>query len=192
MPRTAGTVRCAWQTITVSFPCRYTVSNLCGGYLATKYPPGVVLATGVAVWSLFTIATPYAASGKPTLHLWTHDAETGARVRLDRSILLHVSWCFRECTPGAWRVTAHFHPVSSQATIRILNMAYNFFSLLSVSVDEFARELVQFWLPSFAKWILLQCGTSRNACAKPPMRLPLSLCRITGCTTSMPRYHGTG
>lgn len=48
--------------ISSAFFIGYTVSNLCGGYLATKYPPGIVLASGVAIWSLFTIATPYAAA----------------------------------------------------------------------------------------------------------------------------------
>lgn len=37
------------------------VTNLCGGFLATRYSAKGVLAVGVVLWSMFTIATPTAA-----------------------------------------------------------------------------------------------------------------------------------
>ena len=39
------------------------VTNLCGGFLATKYSAKGVLALGVVLWSVFTLATPTAAAG---------------------------------------------------------------------------------------------------------------------------------
>lgn len=39
------------------------ITNLCGGFLATKYSAKGVLALGVVLWSMFTIATPSAAAG---------------------------------------------------------------------------------------------------------------------------------
>ena len=45
----------------LSFPsCQIT--NLCGGFLATRYSAKGVLALGVVLWSMFTIATPAAAA----------------------------------------------------------------------------------------------------------------------------------
>eukprot|EP00892_Ulva_mutabilis_P002002 jgi/Ulvmu1/11802/UM080_0013.1 len=49
--------------ISSAFFVGYGVTNLVAGYVATKYPPGTVLATGVAIWSLLTILTPAAAAG---------------------------------------------------------------------------------------------------------------------------------
>lgn len=40
----------------------YTISNIAGGYLATRYTAKLVLGLGVLVWSAFTIATPLAAA----------------------------------------------------------------------------------------------------------------------------------
>lgn len=47
------------------------VTNLAGGFLATRYSAKGVLAAGVVLWSLFTVATPAAAAGGslPTLLL---------------------------------------------------------------------------------------------------------------------------
>jgi ACS family sodium-dependent inorganic phosphate cotransporter len=42
--------------------CYAQVTNLCGGFLATRYSAKGVLALGVVVWSCFTIATPSAAA----------------------------------------------------------------------------------------------------------------------------------
>lgn len=39
------------------------ITNLCGGFLATRYSAKGVLALGVVLWSMFTIATPAAAAG---------------------------------------------------------------------------------------------------------------------------------
>lgn len=39
------------------------VTNLCGGFLATRFSAKGVLAMGVVLWSMFTIATPAAAAG---------------------------------------------------------------------------------------------------------------------------------
>ena len=48
--------------ISSSFFAGYMLTNLCGGYLATRFNPKVVLAGGVFFWSLFTLCTPEAAS----------------------------------------------------------------------------------------------------------------------------------
>ena len=40
----------------------YTVTNICGGYLATRFTAKLILGLGVVVWSVFTILTPLAAS----------------------------------------------------------------------------------------------------------------------------------
>lgn len=48
--------------ISSAFFAGYMVTNLCGGYLATRFSPKIVLACGVTVWSLFTMLTPAAAS----------------------------------------------------------------------------------------------------------------------------------
>ena len=40
----------------------YTLTNICGGYLATRFTAKLVLGLGVVVWSAFTILTPVAAS----------------------------------------------------------------------------------------------------------------------------------
>ena len=42
----------------------YTVTNICGGYLATRFTAKLVLGLGVVVWSIFTILTPVAAATK--------------------------------------------------------------------------------------------------------------------------------
>ncbi len=42
----------------------YTVTNICGGYLATRYTAKLILGLGVVAWSIFTILTPVAASTK--------------------------------------------------------------------------------------------------------------------------------
>jgi ACS family sodium-dependent inorganic phosphate cotransporter len=49
-------------TISSAFFVGYTVTNLVGGYVATKYSSKVVLGAGVVLWSLFTIFTPTAAN----------------------------------------------------------------------------------------------------------------------------------
>lgn len=46
-----------------AFFAGYMVTNLCGGFLATRYSAKGVLALGVVLWSMFTIATPTAAAG---------------------------------------------------------------------------------------------------------------------------------
>ncbi|KAL3143287.1 hypothetical protein ABBQ38_002129 [Trebouxia sp. C0009 RCD-2024] len=47
--------------ISSSFFLGYTITNLIGGYVATKYSSKVVLGGGVVLWSLFTVFTPTAA-----------------------------------------------------------------------------------------------------------------------------------
>lgn len=47
--------------ISSSFFAGYTITNLIGGYIATKYSSKVVLGGGVVLWSLFTVFTPTAA-----------------------------------------------------------------------------------------------------------------------------------
>jgi len=42
----------------------YTVTNICGGYLATRYTAKLILGLGVVAWSIFTMLTPVAASTK--------------------------------------------------------------------------------------------------------------------------------
>ncbi|KAL3137830.1 hypothetical protein ABBQ38_005085 [Trebouxia sp. C0009 RCD-2024] len=42
----------------------YTVTNICGGYLATRFTAKLILGLGVVVWSIFTILTPVAAATK--------------------------------------------------------------------------------------------------------------------------------
>lgn len=49
--------------VSSAFFAGYMVTNLCGGFLATRYSAKGVLALGVVLWSLFTIATPAAAGG---------------------------------------------------------------------------------------------------------------------------------
>lgn len=48
--------------VSSAFFAGYMITNLCGGFLATRYSAKTVLASGVVLWSLFTIATPQAAS----------------------------------------------------------------------------------------------------------------------------------
>lgn len=48
-------------SISAAFFVGYMVTNVCGGFLANKYSAKNTLAVGVAVWSLFTVATPFAA-----------------------------------------------------------------------------------------------------------------------------------
>lgn len=50
--------------ISSAFFAGYMVTNLCGGYLATRFSPKQVLAGGVVLWSLFTLATPAAAASQ--------------------------------------------------------------------------------------------------------------------------------
>ncbi|KAI7839971.1 hypothetical protein COHA_006292 [Chlorella ohadii] len=49
--------------VSSAFFAGYMITNLCGGFLATKYSAKGVLALGVVLWSMFTIATPTAAAG---------------------------------------------------------------------------------------------------------------------------------
>ncbi|KAL4447530.1 hypothetical protein ABPG75_004749 [Micractinium tetrahymenae] len=49
--------------VSSAFFAGYMVTNLCGGFLATRYSAKGVLALGVVLWSVFTIATPAAAGG---------------------------------------------------------------------------------------------------------------------------------
>lgn len=48
--------------VSSSFFFGYTVSNLAGSYLSTRFSPKTVLGSGVLVWSLFTVFTPMAAA----------------------------------------------------------------------------------------------------------------------------------
>lgn len=48
--------------VSSAFFAGYMVTNLCGGYLATRYSSKGVLALGVVLWSIFTLATPTAAA----------------------------------------------------------------------------------------------------------------------------------
>jgi len=50
--------------ISSAFFAGYMITNLCGGYLATRFSPKQVLAGGVVLWSLFTLATPAAAASQ--------------------------------------------------------------------------------------------------------------------------------
>lgn len=53
--------------VSSSFFLGYTVTNFVGGYVATRWSPRLVLSAGVVFWSLFTIATPFAADNLPAL-----------------------------------------------------------------------------------------------------------------------------
>jgi len=46
------------------------ITNIFGGYLATRYCPRVVLAIGVVMWSLFTLETPTAAASDSLTNLF--------------------------------------------------------------------------------------------------------------------------
>ena len=48
--------------ISSAFFLGYTITNLAGGYLATRWCPKAVLGLGVFIWSLFTVITPMAAT----------------------------------------------------------------------------------------------------------------------------------
>ena len=48
--------------VSSSFFAGYMLTNIFGGYLATRFCPKYVLAGGVLLWSLFTLDTPMAAS----------------------------------------------------------------------------------------------------------------------------------
>jgi len=48
--------------VSSSFFAGYMLTNIFGGYLATRFCPKYVLAGGVILWSIFTITTPNAAS----------------------------------------------------------------------------------------------------------------------------------
>lgn len=47
--------------VSSSFFVGYMITNIFGGYLATRFSPQYVLAAGVLLWSLFTLDTPLAA-----------------------------------------------------------------------------------------------------------------------------------
>lgn len=47
--------------VSSSFFAGYMITNIFGGYLATRFSPQYVLAAGVLLWSLFTLDTPLAA-----------------------------------------------------------------------------------------------------------------------------------
>ena len=47
----------------------YTITNLAGGYLATKYTSKFVLTVGILVWSTFTMLTPAASAASLVLLL---------------------------------------------------------------------------------------------------------------------------
>ena len=47
--------------VSSSFFAGYMITNIFGGYLATRFAPQYVLAAGVLLWSLFTLDTPLAA-----------------------------------------------------------------------------------------------------------------------------------
>jgi ACS family sodium-dependent inorganic phosphate cotransporter len=47
--------------VSSSFFAGYMLTNIFGGYLATRFSPQYVLAAGVLLWSLFTLDTPMAA-----------------------------------------------------------------------------------------------------------------------------------
>lgn len=48
--------------VSAAFFAGYMITNVCGGFLATRFSAKGVLAAGVMLWSLFTIATPAAAA----------------------------------------------------------------------------------------------------------------------------------
>jgi ACS family sodium-dependent inorganic phosphate cotransporter len=48
--------------VSAAFFAGYMITNVCGGFLATRFSAKGVLAIGVMLWSLFTIATPAAAA----------------------------------------------------------------------------------------------------------------------------------
>lgn len=48
--------------VSSAFFAGYMITNLCGGYLATRFSAKGVLAAGVVLWSFFTLATPPAAA----------------------------------------------------------------------------------------------------------------------------------
>jgi ACS family sodium-dependent inorganic phosphate cotransporter len=50
--------------ISSAFFAGYMITNLSGGYLATRFSPKQVLAGGVVLWSLFTMFTPAAAASQ--------------------------------------------------------------------------------------------------------------------------------
>lgn len=49
-------------SIASAFFAGYTITNLCGGYVATRFSSKEVLALGVVLWSCFTMLTPAAAA----------------------------------------------------------------------------------------------------------------------------------
>jgi len=53
--------------ISSSFFLGYTLTNLIGGYAATRYNPKTVLTAGAVLWSVFTLATPSMAGNLPAL-----------------------------------------------------------------------------------------------------------------------------
>ena len=55
--------------ISAAFFGGYMLTNLCGGYLATRFSPKLVLAGGVFLWSLWTLATPAAAASSNLFEL---------------------------------------------------------------------------------------------------------------------------
>jgi ACS family sodium-dependent inorganic phosphate cotransporter len=57
-------------SVSSAFFAGYMITNIFGGYLATKYCPRVVLASGVVMWSLFTLETPTAAASDSLTNLF--------------------------------------------------------------------------------------------------------------------------
>lgn len=55
--------------VSSSFFAGYMLTNIFGGYLATRFCPKYVLAGGVILWSIFTLDTPTAASSDSLLTL---------------------------------------------------------------------------------------------------------------------------
>jgi len=64
-------------SVSSAFFAGYMVTNIFGGYLATRYCPRIVLASGVLMWSLFTLETPTAAASDSLTNLFMVRAVMG-------------------------------------------------------------------------------------------------------------------
>ena len=73
----------------------YTVTNICGGYLATRFTAKLILGLGVVVWSIFTILTPVAASTESVYVILACRCVMGAGAGVTFPSIQHLQgkWC---------------------------------------------------------------------------------------------------
>lgn len=113
----------------------YTVTNICGGYLATRFTAKLILGLGVVVWSIFTILTPVAAATKSVYVVLACRCLMGAGEGVTFPSIQHLQgkWC-----PASRRTFANtliFAGGHTPATNDSNNRALTFTVTMSIDSD---------------------------------------------------------